>query len=147
VTLPNFPNKFLASTERIVDGSGRLLPIFFELIKALWNRTGSGSGVPASVATGIAAAGTTQATATALGTNDWNSVDSGATNSGVQLVSLQVGQSQTVFNNTGNTIKVYPQSGQSIDAGAANAAYSLTNGKQQTFQQWTTTQVRSTQLG
>lgn len=148
MTLPNFPNKFFASSEKILDGSGRLLPIAFELIKALWNRTGAGSGIPASVATGIAAAGTTQATATALGSNDWNSIVTVNAGTGVQLVAMQVGQSQTVYNNGGgNALKVYPQSGQAIDAGAANAAYSLANAKQQTFQQRTTTQVRSVQLG
>jgi hypothetical protein len=146
MTLPNYPKVFGASIDQWVDGS-RLTRDAREFLKALWNRTGAGSGVSNSVATGIAAAGTTQGTATALGSNDWNSIDTGAANSGVVIVRMQVGQSQTVFNNTGNTIKVYPLPGQSIDAGAVNAAFSLTNGKQQTFQQWTTTQVRTMQLG
>lgn len=97
----------------------------------------------ASIATGLKAAGSTQATALAL-TEQWNEVDvaSGGQNS-VLLAPLQPGQSQTVFNNSGMTIDVFPPVGLQIDALGENAEFSLANGSRLTFDFTSTTQIRS----
>ncbi len=82
-------------------------------------------------ATGIAAAGTTQATATALtvSRNDVTTVASGA---GVLLQAMQT-RPQEVFNSGANALLVYPPSGASIGAGSANAAVTLAAGGHGTF--------------
>lgn len=59
--------------------------------------------------TAITAAGTTLATATDL-TNVVNIVTTGTTGQGVQLSTGVIGDSQVVWNNTGNPIAVYPSS-------------------------------------
>lgn len=102
--------------------------------------------VQATVNDAVTAAGTTQATATALD-SEWNVVTSTPSGSGVVLDGFNIGVSTTVFNEGGATLNVYPPSGMKIDALATNAAYSLANGKQQTFSQVSATQFYSTQLG
>lgn len=95
-----------------------------------------------SVALGLAATGSTQATALAL-SSQWNVVTlikSGT--GGVILGTLQEGQQQTVFNAAGSPINVYPPPGVQIDNLGANVAYSLTNGSSRTFNFNTTTQIR-----
>jgi len=99
------------------------------------------AGITSSVGSGIVAAGVNQATATLL-TNDWNEVDSG-TGGGVLLASLQSGQSQLVFNNTGGSISVYPPPGSNIDALLTNQAFVLGAGVRTTFDFFSSTQIRS----
>jgi hypothetical protein len=75
--------------------------------------------------TSVAAAGTTQATATQLYAED-NEVSTVASGSGVVMNALiQPGEVQTVFNVGANALKVYPPSGLGINALSANTAISL----------------------
>lgn len=79
----------------------------------------------------LAAAGTTQSTATAI-TNQVSIVTTGT--GGIVLpASLPVGTEITVANATFNAINVYPNSGATIGRLAANAAFSLPSGAYLTF--------------
>ena len=104
------------------------------------------TGVPNQVDTGLAAKGATQTTALELAL-DWNEVLTTPVGDGVRLIAMQPGQAQTVFNGGANTLKVYPPSGAKIDALATDAAYSLAAGKTQIYCCYSTTQIRSVQLG
>lgn len=74
-----------------------------------------------SINNAVSAAGTTQGTATAL-TVSHNVVTSVAANAGVVLPTPAFGGWKiTIYNRGANAVSVYPQSGASIDAGAANA--------------------------
>lgn len=75
-----------------------------------------------SVTPSVAAAGTTQATATALTTASSN-VNNGT--GGVMTMTCVAGLKTEVFNQTGATINVYPPSGDTINAHAVNAAIAL----------------------
>lgn len=70
----------------------------------------------------VAAAGTTQVTATDLTANCWD-VTSGA--GGVQINSFE--QIQFGVNNSGAAVTVYPPANGTINGGAANAGISLPN--------------------
>jgi hypothetical protein len=75
--------------------------------------------------TAISAAGTNQATATAL-TSMYNVVTTVAASSGVRLpVPAQSGLRCTVVNRGANTLNIYPASGGAIDGAAVNAAFAL----------------------
>lgn len=79
----------------------------------------------------VAAAGTlggsTQATAQAL-TKFFNKVTSGsADNNGVKLDAASVDKVMVIFNASGQAIKVFPVSGESIDGLAVDAAYTMTD--------------------
>lgn len=79
----------------------------------------------AAVATAISAAGTTQATATAL-TADCHLVSTAAANSGVIVYNGVIGDSQVVFNdNTGNTFFVYPPVGSRVNNLSTNSGVLL----------------------
>ena len=78
-----------------------------------------------AVNTGITAAGTTIATATAL-TADFNFVGTATNGQGVQLYNGNVTDSQMVFNDgTLATIVVYPPTGSRINGGPASAGVNL----------------------
>lgn len=99
------------------------------------------SAIPTqTVATTVAAAGSTQATATPL-TKQSSTVTSGG--GGVLLLSLQAGQSQTVRNRSGGNINVYPPSGASIESAGMNVAFVLGNGNDATFFFDTTILIRT----
>ena len=89
--------------------------------KTTINPTSVSDGLLYSVAT-VAAAGTTQATATAI-SKDYNVVSSGT--GGVILPVASVGEVMIVFNNTASAINIYPAVGGYIDGLAQNAALSL----------------------
>lgn len=95
-----------------------------------------------SIANGLEATGTTQATALQL-TSQWNEVTSviGGGENGVLLDAFQPGQSQTVFNNAGTAILVYPPPGAQINNLGVNIAYELDSGDRQTFQFLQVTQI------
>lgn len=96
-----------------------------------------------SVALGLAAQGTTQATALPL-TAGWNEIDAATVaNNGVLLAALNPGQSQTVFNQSGMAINVYPPPGMAINGNAANLPFSLGNGLRLTFDFISNAQIRS----
>ena len=77
-----------------------------------------------STSASVAAAGSDQAGATAL-TKSYNIVTSGTANQGVKLPDTSTGLEAFVLNDTSVSIKVYPASGESIDAESANAAIGL----------------------
>lgn len=92
-----------------------------------------GAGIPAAQARGIngnnvnaavTAAGTTQATATAV-TADVNVVTTATTGQGAILYSGVPGDSQIVYNNTTADIKVYPHTGGNVNQLAANSGFVL----------------------
>ena len=72
----------------------------------------------------VAAAGTTQGTATAL-TADGSVVTSGGADSGVQLYNGMIGDSMWVFNNQLVNIKVYPPTSGKINQIVANGSHTL----------------------
>lgn len=83
------------------------------------------SGMYHSTTTGIAAAGATQGTATAL-TTSYNIVTSVAASTGVALPTpAAAGLIITIENRGANTLNVYPASGGTIDAAAANAPVTI----------------------
>jgi hypothetical protein len=130
----------------LVDGKGLPTKTYWLLFRALWNRTGMGSGVPIQVDNNLTAAGTNQATALQLNL-DWNEVLTTPSGSGVVLLSIQPGQTQTVYNGGLNSLKVYPSAGRQTDKLGVNAAYSLASGKTQQFECLSSTQFRSAKLG
>ena len=81
--------------------------------------TASGN-VTFGIAATVSAAGSTQGTATAL-TKTYNIVSTASASQGVVLPAATAGLIINVFNISGNTIKVYPTSTQTIDGGSANA--------------------------
>ena len=95
-----------------------------------------------SASNAVAAAGTTQGTATAL-TTDFSVVTSGT--GGVSLATATAGRIMTVVNKTSSAINVYPASGHSIDGYGSNTGFSLpVNGMVEVYcvssSQWYTTQ-------
>lgn len=133
---------------KIAESDGSPTSTAWNFFKALFDRTGQGSGIPDKVTTGIAAAGAVWADATLL-TTDVNEVMSGA--GGVLLADLAQGQWQEVYNGSGGAINVYPQADQIIDNVADILArpgpYVLASGKTQRFRAYSATQLRSLQLG
>lgn len=117
---------------------------FLSLSAVLADLVGSVLGF--SVSPAVTAAGTTQGTATQV-ENEWTVVTSTPANSGVVLFNFGAGVPQTVINKGGNPLKIYPFVGGQIDADGTNNPYSLANGKTQVFNQTSTTQFYSTQLG
>ena len=75
----------------------------------------------------ITAAGTTQGTATSL-TKTINVITAGSADQGVMLPDSLLGLCVTVVNATANIIKIYPFTGDAIDALGTNAAKSLAAG-------------------
>ena len=72
----------------------------------------------------VAAAGTTQGTATQLSA-DVNVITSGATNAGVRCASAVSGKIVTISNRSGNTIIIYPNTGEFFDGLGVNTGISL----------------------
>lgn len=138
----NFPPQ----STPVIDEHGNMTIPGTNFWKALWLRTGGGTGIPNQLGTALTGAGTTQADALAL-MADWNEVTTAATNSGVLLPTLTGGQPCVVFNRGAHTLKVYPPSLAQIDALGANAAYSLASLKTQIFWFLSAAQIYSTQLG
>ena len=87
----------------------------------------TGANVINTTTNGITAAGTIQANATAI-TSDVNFVSTTPAGSGVILPNVRVGQIVNIINHGGNYLNVYPASGQTIDALAANVALSVPRG-------------------
>jgi hypothetical protein len=81
---------------------------------------------------GLSGAGTTQGTATAI-TKQTNEFTTVAASSGARLPSPEQGEFIFVANAGANALSVYPATGHSINALAANAAFSLAVGKNAIF--------------
>jgi len=89
-----------------------------------------GAALNAFVATGIAAAGTTQGAATLLSIR--NSIVTSATGGsadGVRLPTAFLGNEFTVYNASIATINLYPPSGGTIDAGSTNVQITIAANK------------------
>ena len=99
----------------------------------------------ASVATGVSAAGTTQATGTAVASDVtvFSTVASGA---GGTLSGAAVGAVWEVYNRGANALLVYPPSGYTTDALAANAAYSIAAGAARRFRAVSGTSILSSAM-
>ena len=93
-------------------------------LNALKIVVGTGRLAVKSIATGIAAAGSNQAGATAL-SKTINIVSTVGSGQGVALPSPEAGEMVLVANQGANTLSVYPASGHSINALSANAALSV----------------------
>jgi hypothetical protein len=85
-----------------------------------------------SIATSISAAGSTQATATAL-TKSFNEVTTVSSGQGVVLPSPEAGEIIMVANQGANALNIYPESGHSINNLSANAAQSLATDTRRLF--------------
>lgn len=92
----------------------------------------------------VVAAGSAQGDATLVGSS--MAIVTGADGTkGVILLAAQVGDSVDIFNNSGSTLKVYPDSGAAIvvngtGLGSANAAFSQLTYKSTTYKKVTSTQ-------
>lgn len=117
----------------------------FTTLSASGNLTCSGNSIR-SVAATVSAAGTDQATATAL-TADINDVTTVGSGSGVKLPTAVTGMKITVFSDGANNLLVYPATGGAIDGGTANSAATLTSTKRCDFVALSTTAWKSAQLG
>ena len=84
-------------------------------------------GILGSASSAIPAAGTTQATATAL-TSDVNIVTTATANQGVTVPGATSGKYAVIVNRTAVTIVVYPSTGHAFDGLAANTGISLLAG-------------------
>lgn len=102
--------------------------------------TGTGGGSAPTFAGGLTAAGTTQATAYQLTTQNaqFSTVASGT---GAILTANAVGIGQTIINDGVNLLLVYPVSGQNFTGLAANIPVQIPPGGSATFWQVTSTQV------
>lgn len=125
----------------VVAGSLSLSYSGYQFLLSGFNSAAS-SLPTATVAPGLAASGTNQATALQL-TAQWNEVDTVEVGTGVLLSAYQVGQSQTVFNGSVNPLLVYPPPGLQIDALGDNEPYSLPAGSRIAFETWSDSQIRS----
>lgn len=110
-----------------------------------------GLGIPAAAASGmggqyaaLTASGSTLANSTAVTAS--NCVVAGADGTkGVTLPAVGVGEEVWIFNNSGSTLKVWPNSGAAISVagtglGSANAAFSHTTYATQIYRCVTSTQ-------
>lgn len=84
------------------------------------------SVVAGSFASGLSGAGTTQADATAIAA-DVSMFGTVALNAGARLP-VDIGE-KVVFNGGANPLLVYPPVGGTVNAGAANASFSVAAGK------------------
>ena len=104
-----------------------------------------GAGLPIPLAAalfdagaGIAAAGTTQGTATAL-TADYNRISTVAASSGVGLPNCEIGDWVVVYNAGANPVTVYPPTSGTINQIAANGGVLLAVNTECIFRKWTAT--------
>jgi hypothetical protein len=109
---------------------------FFDALKML---AANGRVALKSNAAGLSGAGTTQGTATAI-TKQTNEFTTVAAGTGGILPSPEQGEFICVANAGANALSVYPASGHSINALAANAAFSLAAGKNAMF--WAATATK-----
>lgn len=95
------------------------------------------SAIAGDQTTGISAAGTTQATATAL-TTDINTISTCAAGAGVILPVGELSKSVTVVNNGANNLAVYPPVGGALGLLATNIASFVSPGQSMTYTYSTT---------
>lgn len=120
--------------------TGQLTRIGSYFLLALWNRTGTGTGIVPKVSDPLVAAGASIADALMLVT-DWNLVGTVAAGTGVQILPLKPGNDIQVYNNGANALLIYPPDANTqIDALGNGVAFSLAPGKLRIFECWTLNQ-------
>jgi hypothetical protein len=144
-----FPRNFTPTAPFVETRGGLLTQDAVFLMLALFNRTGDGDGAP-SVKVGVAAAGTTQATATVL-SGDWNYVEIVPSGSGVILPLFSTsGLDCIVFNADAADLNVYPPISNvqpiQIDALVGNAPHVLHAGKMQWYRSIKPALIKTMQL-
>ena len=127
----------------LIDPKGAMTNQGMSFWRALWNRTGAGTGLTNGVNLAIVGAGASQTTATAL-TQDWNQL---TTSGGVILPALTGGQAVLVANEGGGNANIYPPVGSQIDALGVNSPYVLATLKLQLYSYFSASQIYSLQLG
>lgn len=90
--------------------------------------------------TSLVAAGSTQGTATLLGSGTGYITIVSSSGKGVQLPACTPGSSIYMWNGGANTAHVYGQTGDAIGAGATNAAFALATKKGAIFKRVSSTQ-------
>lgn len=110
----------------------RVAPLVGSSVAIVSPAYGATESVPRPLTGTLTAAGTTQATALALTTQE-NIVTTVAVGSGVILPSLAVGTETVVRNRGANALLIYPPTGAAIEAAAANASVSLAVGSTARF--------------
>ena len=129
-----YPVQFPPSNTPITDASGNMSNSGMAFFRALYNRTGQGNGLANQVNAG-ALAGTTF-------DSDWNLVTGGTGD--CILPALTGGQLIVVQNDTLLGVNVDAPSGATIDSAGS---YTLASGKMQIFWYFSSTVIKSTQLG
>ena len=79
-------------------------------------------------AVGLVALGTTQANALQLNAS-FNTITTSSASTGVLLFACEEGASQHIFNNSGQTITVYPHEATGVTINNGATSFSLSNGK------------------
>lgn len=97
------------------------------MVKAAENPASTNYFATTEIASAVSAAGTVQGDATAL-TKYFNNVSTVGSGAGVRLPSATKGKVIFVVNTGANALKVYPATGHTINAEAANAAITLAVG-------------------
>lgn len=143
--VPPAQQGFLRDVSDFLADGKEISQAAWNLLLALWNRTGMGPGVN-SCNSDVSAAGTTTGTATELNTvvSQVTSATGGSA-TGVRLLISQPGDQQWVFNTSGATISVYPTTGATMDGSAL--PYSLATDKAQIFTVVAEDDIRSFQIG
>lgn len=117
MSLQLFPTNFPPQNTAVVDNNNTVTTPWMAFFRALFNRTGQGSGSQFSTNSSIIPTGGTQTTATVL-SDDWNAVSSAGF---YTLPALTMGQQVTLFNNSGGNINVFPPVGATITFLGVNA--------------------------
>lgn len=136
------PTEAMPLTKSVLDTTVSI--VWWRFFFGLYKR--SQADIPFLVGPNLAGGGTVQADALVL-TADWSEIVTVPLNSGVLLANFGIGFGSWIWNAGANPLNVYPPLGCTIDAGAANAPYSLAASKAQLFSQLTATRFRSLQLG
>ena len=145
--IPLYTSNLPDQTKVFLGPNGAPAATWWLMLRAVWSRTGLGSGVPIQVDNNLNGAGSSQVDALQLNL-DWSEVLTTPSGSGVVLLSVQPGQTQVVFNgDVANALNVFPPSNWQIDKLGVNVPYSLAAGKTQMFGCWSIQQFRSVQLG
>jgi hypothetical protein len=131
-----FPTTFPPSNTPIVDEKGAMSNTGMSFFRALFNRTGQGSGLPNQVNINVSGAAGQVLTA------DWNLITANIGN--CILPTLTGGQMVVVQCSNGTGVDIIPPAGATIDGGGP---YTLADLKIQIFWFFSSTDIRSTQLG
>ncbi len=100
---------------------------------------GHAIAINGSMNTTVSAAGTTQATATAIGAGN-SFISTAAASSGVVLPQGQPGDEFDIYNGGANAVTVYPPTGAKINGLGTNSGMTLGTNSECHYKQWSTTQ-------